>query len=96
MIPNCASSQSMPQNDSLVVVRDSIMQDTITPVVSTADNSDGLLDAQVDYDAKDSILFDVVNQKVFMYGEAIVIYKDITLKADYIELDLDKNIVFAE
>lgn len=96
MIPNCASSQSMPQNDSLVVVRDSIMQDTITPAVSTADNSDGLLDAQVDYDAKDSILFDVVNQKVFMYGEAIVIYKDITLKADYIELDLDKNIVFAE
>lgn len=76
--------------------RDSIMLDTVPVISSEEDSSDGILDAQVDYDAKDSILFDVANQKVFMYGEAVVIYKDVNLKADYIELDLDKKVVFAE
>lgn len=72
------------------------MQDTVVQPVSSTDSSEELLDAEVDYDAKDSILFDIVDQKVFMYGDAIVKYKDITLKADYIVLDLGQNEVFAE
>jgi hypothetical protein len=61
----------------------------------TTRTGDDMLDAPVDYQAKDSIIFDVEGQMVFLYGGAEVYYKDITLKSDYIEMDLEKREVFA-
>ena len=46
--------------------------------------------------AKDSINYDIQNSKVFLYNNAEIKYGDIQLKAAYIELDSDKNIVFAK
>ena len=45
--------------------------------------------------AKDSINYDIQNSKVFIHNAEIK-YGDIQLKAAYIELDSDKNIVFAK
>ncbi|GAB4292761.1 MAG: putative LPS assembly protein LptD [Marinilabiliales bacterium] len=47
------------------------------------------------YNAVDSIRFNIVEQKVYMFGQAQIFYKDIELKADYLVLDLDSNLVYA-
>ncbi len=54
------------------------------------------LEAPVDYISQDSMDIDMVEHKVYLYGKAVVTYQDITLEADYIELDMDKKEVFAK
>lgn len=51
--------------------------------------------SKVVYSARDSVRFDVDNQKVFLFGEAQVVYEDMKLNADYIEFDMVKNIAFS-
>ncbi|MEX0812876.1 MAG: putative LPS assembly protein LptD [Chitinophagales bacterium] len=54
------------------------------------------IEAQVDYEARDSIIYDMVNQKVFLYGDAKVNYEDIELRAYFIELDWSNNQITAD
>jgi lipopolysaccharide assembly outer membrane protein LptD (OstA) len=48
------------------------------------------------YKARDSIVYDIVNSKVYLYGNANVVYDKIDLTAYFIELDWKTNIVMAE
>jgi hypothetical protein len=52
-------------------------------------------DKEIQYQAKDSIIFDLIAQKVYLFGDGVVTYGDITLKADYMEVDFKKQEVFA-
>jgi lipopolysaccharide assembly outer membrane protein LptD (OstA) len=52
-------------------------------------------DYPVYYDAEDSILFDFIRQKAYLYGNAVVIYESINLTAAFIEMDFNTNEVFA-
>ncbi len=54
------------------------------------------LDAEVDYGAKDSLIFDNSNQLVYLYGAAFVNYRSLALTADYIIIDMKNNIATAE
>ena len=56
-------------------------------------NSD--LSAPVSYNATDSIVFDVRTGKLFMYNQANLTYTDIELKADRVEVDIDKQQLYA-
>lgn len=58
-------------------------------------SNDGL-DAPVQYQANDSIINDIRNNRVILFGEATVIYPEILLKADYIEIDWQNNIAIAK
>ncbi len=58
--------------------------------------SESALDAPVDYKARDSMIYDIANQKVYLYGGAEVKFETITLQAGYIELNWGTNIVLAE
>ncbi|MEO9533341.1 MAG: putative LPS assembly protein LptD [Crocinitomicaceae bacterium] len=49
----------------------------------------------VNYSARDSIVANAKNQIVKLYGEALVTYDNIELKADYIEIDIQRNEVLA-
>jgi lipopolysaccharide assembly outer membrane protein LptD (OstA) len=53
------------------------------------------LEAQVKYTARDSMRFEVAKKKMYLYGEAQVDYQNISMKAGYIELDLNTKTVFA-
>jgi len=53
------------------------------------------LESKVTYNAEDSIRFDINQQKAFLYGKAQVFYETTTLSADYIELDMQENLVMA-
>ena len=65
---------------------DSLVQDSVSTAV---------LEAPISYNATDSIVISLDGQKVFLYKEAVVTYETIELKADYIELDLETNEVYA-
>ncbi len=58
-------------------------------------NQSGINDI-VEYSAKDSMVFNIPEQKVFLYGNAEVSYQQTKLNAAFIMLDLKKNEVFAE
>ncbi len=57
--------------------------------------SPNALQYRVDFKSIDSLHFDMVNQKVFMYQEADITYDDINLKANYVEMDFNKTEVYA-
>jgi hypothetical protein len=78
-----------PGPDSLMLLADTLAKPAIKPKVD-------VVDSPVDYKAADSLEIDPVNQKVYLYGDANVKYKNITLDADYIEFDMAKNEVFAK
>lgn len=53
------------------------------------------IENKVERSARDSIIQDLPNRKVYLHGEAVIVYGDITLKADFIMVDFVKNEVFA-
>jgi hypothetical protein len=83
------SAQQLPQPDSLI-------SDTIVYQNPNVLYSNDSLDAPVEYNAVDSMIFDIVNQQVHLYGNAVVKYTTINLQADYIVFDWRTSIVEAQ
>ena len=93
-VNNIAMSQS--QNiDSLVTKLDSISKDDVVQQKIEKKKSSMNLKTKAVYDADDSLIMDRVNEKAYLYHNAIVNYDGIILKAEYIELDFKKNTVYA-
>jgi len=88
--PDSLNANSIVLPDTNLLTPDSLLMDTISP--GTSENA---LDSKVQYKSQDSILFDIPNQKVYLYGQAEIKYENILLLADYIEIDLEKNELFA-
>lgn len=65
-------------------------------IAKTTKPAGSFLKSKVKYDSRDSIRFDVGEQKVYLFGDAQVTYESIKLNAAYIELNLKDNIVFAQ
>ncbi len=57
--------------------------------------SDDALDDQIDYNAADSMRFDVLTETVHLYGDAVVKYNTLTVSADYIAFNMDSSLVYA-
>jgi len=55
-----------------------------------------VIEAPINYEAKDSIIFSLDGQRVYMYGDAKVKYQQIELIAAYVILDLETKEVYAE
>lgn len=82
--------------DTLVsdtLIGDSLVVDT---VIAPKKDKEPFLQSKVEYKAKDSIRFDVIGKKVFLYNEAQIDYEDITLNANYIVIDWNTNTLHAE
>lgn len=74
---------------------DTLQQDSTTGLSLGVPVSPDALDATVNYNA-DTMRLDARQQKIFLYGNAFVSYTNITLNADYIELDWAKSEVLAQ
>src|SRR4029078_10239557 len=61
---------------------------------ASAQSNSGLK-SKVVYNARDSVRFDVNNQKMYLFGDGMVTYENMELKADYIEFDMSRNIAFS-
>lgn len=83
-------NDSIPGKDSLLLASNTV------PAAYKVTYSKDSLDATVEYNATGSIVYDFTHKKVFLHDNASVNYKTISLKADYIELDWENNIVNAE
>lgn len=66
---------------------------TLEDTIKTS--SDTELKSKVQCDARDSMPFDILGQKLRLYGNAKVKYEDVDVKAGYIEFDLGNNMVIA-
>jgi len=67
-----------------------------TDTIPKKQEPSGPIKSKVKYTANDSMRFDVKNQKMYLFGNAEVIYENLNLKAGYIELNMKDNSVFAE
>ncbi|HER09123.1 MAG TPA: LPS-assembly protein LptD [Bacteroides sp.] len=72
-------------------VTDSVAHDTI-PVPATLG---GDIEAEVKYNAVDSLVFALDTGIVELYGDARITYGDIVLEAAYIRYEMDNNLVIA-
>ncbi|TVR39079.1 MAG: hypothetical protein EA392_07730 [Cryomorphaceae bacterium] len=81
----------MATPDTLLAGADTLSGDTLQPA-----KSESALNAPVVYDAKDSVIYDVLGKRVLLYGEAEVNYEDIKLQAYYIEYGFQSNTVIAK
>lgn len=70
---------------------DSLMPKKKVVIVMSPDS----IDSKVEYGSVDSNYLDNSTRKVYLFGDAYVRYKDLSLKADYIVVDLDSSIAFA-
>lgn len=71
------------------------IQDSIKVQNPSSKSQPGGLDKPIEYKATDSIVFDLKNNKVFLFRDAEVEYGTIHLNAHYIEIDLTKKEIFA-
>ncbi len=70
---------------------------TAAPTPTSAVNiAESAIEEEVEYSAKDSIIYDNQNNKVHLYGEAAVKFQSVELKAGYITISLDSNIAVAQ
>ena len=81
-------------NDSTIV--DSTLIEKDTALVQSAVFSKDSLQSPVNYSAKDSMIYDLVNKKVFLYGDAKVTYGTYNIDAAYIILDMANSTATAE
>jgi len=85
-------------NDSITLKQDTIgLIDSLgnDSLVFSILNHKSSLEIPVEYEALDSIVLDMKSKKARLYGSAVVVYEDITLKADYIEVNFESKDVFA-
>ena len=90
-IPQFVLSDSLFAGPDSLQVADSLLADTTA--VDQAMGSD--IEAEVKYSATDSLVFALDGGTVELYGDASIVYEDITLEAAYIMYDMDLNTVLA-
>ena len=88
------STELSVQNDTLS--KDSTKTFSRPFLLDSIKISKDSLDSEIDYDARDSIIMDNVAKKIYLYGEAIVNYDQLSVKAAYIEYDFEKQEALAE
>ena len=81
-----AQLDSTSQAKGRIAAPDSVTADTL--IVPT---KQGEIASPIIYSCNDSISMDVINKRVFLYGNAKVIYGDMTLTAGRIEIDYGNN-----
>ncbi|MBR9920956.1 MAG: LPS-assembly protein LptD [Bacteroidetes bacterium] len=95
----------IPEQDSILVDSTSLLLDSIISGFNAAPDTTGLSQITIspdappegiDYVSRDSMIYDIENQKIYLYGEAKINYTSIQLEADYIEFDWSTNIVYAK
>lgn len=89
-----AQNINVSDADTLQAATDSLSSDSTVKVLLVP--SPDALDSKVEYKARDSMRFALKEKKIYLYGEADVKYEQIQLKAEYIEIDWNTNIVHAE
>ncbi len=65
-------------------------------LIANNKNSNFSFEDEIIKDAKDSINIELKNKKIFLYGNAKILYKDIKIEAGFIEIDWNTNVITAK
>lgn len=90
-----------PDRVAAVSTPDSLKTDSLsadTAVLSAVPGkrlSPGAITSMVTYSAKDSAINDISRRYTYLFGDAVVKYEDMELRAAYIEIDFKNNELFA-
>lgn len=84
-------ADSLAQSAIVVGLSDSTLTDSAT----AQKPKKPILEAEVSYASEDSLIFNVQDQRVFLFDKANVNYTDIGLTGNYIEFDYNSKIVMA-
>ena len=68
---------------------------SIKDTLVTNDSTEKTFINNIFYDASDSMHFDILNQRVLLYGGAFIKYEKTEIKADFIEIDWANNQIYA-
>ncbi|MFA5194824.1 MAG: putative LPS assembly protein LptD, partial [Bacteroidales bacterium] len=80
--------------DSIPAVSDTIKNDSINDLRKQI--SPDAISSKIDYQSDDSVRFNLDKNMAYLFGKAVIIYEDITLNSDYVEIDFNTNQLFAE
>jgi len=80
---------AISSNDTTIVTTK--LPDSLNPLAKERT----VIEDIIERTARDSIVQDLVNKKVYLYGDAVVTYQEIILKAAYIEVDFNTNSLYA-
>ncbi|WP_294139677.1 putative LPS assembly protein LptD [uncultured Sanguibacteroides sp.] len=92
---NMTADTTGQPGDSLRIVYDSIGNPVDTIRRDSAPEAKPLFDDLITYESTDSVRFSIADKKVFFYKDANIKYIRTELKADYIDLDMEKKLAFA-
>ena len=99
--PDSLTLMDLERDTTLISPPDSlsiIMAETDTTGISKLEGEiKGMLERPAFSSAKDSVIEDFTNGRklIYYFGDVTMKYGDLSLKADYISYDMDKNVVFA-
>ena len=93
--PVWTADTSGQPGDSVRIVYDSLGMPVDTITNDSAAEPKPLFEDLIEYNADDSIHFSIKEKKMFLYGNAYVKYITTELKANYIELDMEKKLAYA-
>ena len=71
------------------LIDDSIRLDSLNRAKSNG------IDAPVEYASEDSMVYDALNRKAYLYGEVKVKYENMNLESEQMAFDLERNVVHA-
>ena len=84
------SLQVSDPNNPTIVPTDTLSFTNVEEVPDSTESVDAI-NSSIFYDAEDSMIFDAINNRVLLYGGAIVKFETLTLTADYVEYDFTNN-----
>lgn len=85
----------LPGGGVEVQLPDTVLTDTVATAKDTVQQKKDVLDAEVDYQAEDSLVWMMQTAKAYLFGSSQVDYQKIGLTAEQITVDIDTKTVYA-
>ncbi|MGB1032520.1 MAG: putative LPS assembly protein LptD, partial [Flavobacteriales bacterium] len=86
---------SSPMTLPKIVGDSTLSNEILTPDSIAPENNTSGINESIHYNADDSVVFDLLNGKVLLYGNAVVVYDGLEVKAAFIEYDFKKSVACA-
>lgn len=88
-------TDTIPPDDAAQAA-DSLPPDSVQTGDTASVQPKGDIKTTIQYNAEDSIYFDIVKQTIHLYGNAHIDYGEVSLDAAYIQLDWVNNLLTAQ